>query len=268
MMKKINNNNNIGKVQGFDWEMRPGGMLVQKRNLDSDKYSSKPIPTIKVSVKFGSSYHQIHINSHGSFGELKKLLAGPTGLHPQDQKLIYKDKERDSKAFLDVSGVKDGSRIVLVQDIISQERRFLESRRNSSFEKALKSVAEVAIEVDKLVARVTAMESLICKGDRVAEKELLTLIELLMSQMIKLDGIVADGDVKLKRKMQVVRIQRYLDNLDRLKAQNARPIRCGGHVGLIVSQQQQRPLLVQQQRAEQRNFSCGQVNLTTKWEKY
>ena len=34
-------------------------------------------------------------------GELKKLLAGPTGLHHQDQKLMFKDKERDSKAFLD-----------------------------------------------------------------------------------------------------------------------------------------------------------------------
>ena len=32
---------------------------------------------------------------------------------------------------------------------------------------------------------------------------MLTLIELLMSQLLKLDGIMADGDVKLQRKMQV-----------------------------------------------------------------
>ena len=70
MMKKINNNNG-GKMEGFDWEKRPGGMLVQKRNLDSDKSSSNPIPTIKVSVKFGSSYHDIQINSHSSFGKSK-----------------------------------------------------------------------------------------------------------------------------------------------------------------------------------------------------
>lgn len=50
------------------------------------------------------------------------------------------------------------------------------------------------------------MESVVCKGGRIPEKELLTLIELLMSQMIKLDGIVADGDVKLKRKTQVLLI--------------------------------------------------------------
>ena len=87
-------------------------------------------------------------------GELKKILADTTGLHPQDQKLIFKEKERDSKAFLDVCGVRDGSKIVLVQDIINQEKRFLESRRNSSMEKAMKSVAEITMEVDKLVAQV------------------------------------------------------------------------------------------------------------------
>ncbi|KAJ8423075.1 hypothetical protein Cgig2_003581 [Carnegiea gigantea] len=266
MMKKINNNNG-GKMEGFDWEMRPGGMLVQKRNLDSDKISSNPIPTIKVSVKFGSYYHDIQINSHSSFGELKKMLAETTGLHPQDQKLIFRDKERDSKAFLDVSGVRDGSKIVLVQDMISQEKRFLESRRNSNMEKAMKAVEQITMEVDKLVAQVTAMESVICEGRRVAEKELLTLTELLMSQLIKLDGIVADGGVKLKRKTQVIRIQKYLENLDRLKAQNAMTLKHGGgHVGLIVSQQQ-RPLLVQQQR-ERRTISAGQINLTSKWEKF
>lgn len=37
-----------------------------------------------------------------------------------------------------------------------------------------------------------------------AEKDVLNLIELLMNQLLKLDGIMADGDVKLQRKMQVI----------------------------------------------------------------
>lgn len=41
------------------------------------------------------------------------------------------------------------------------------------------------------------------KGGKVAEKDLVTVIELLMNELIKLDGIVAEGDVKLQRKMQV-----------------------------------------------------------------
>lgn len=49
----------------------------------------------------------------------------------------------------------------------------------------------------------SALESIINKGGKVVETDVLTLIELLMSQLLKLDGIIADGDVKLQRKMQV-----------------------------------------------------------------
>lgn len=88
-------------------------------------------------------------------GELKKLLTGPTGLHHEDQKLIYKDKERDSKAFLDVVGVKDKSKLVLVEDPISQEKRLLEMRKNAKLEKASKSISEISLEVDRLAGQVT-----------------------------------------------------------------------------------------------------------------
>lgn len=50
----------------------------------------------------------------------------------------------------------------------------------------------------------SALESVISKGGKVAEKQFLTLIELLMNQLLKLDGIIADGDVKLQRRMQVI----------------------------------------------------------------
>lgn len=87
-------------------------------------------------------------------GELKKKLAEPTGLHPQDQKLIFKDKERDSKAFLDVARVKDGSKIILVEDVASRERRCLEKLKNAKVEKASKSLAEINLAVDKLQVQV------------------------------------------------------------------------------------------------------------------
>lgn len=41
------------------------------------------------------------------------------------------------------------------------------------------------------------------KGGKIPEKDLVTVIELLMNELIKLDAIVAEGDVKLQRKMQV-----------------------------------------------------------------
>lgn len=49
------------------WEVRPGGMLVQKRNSDSD-HTSIPVPNIKIKVKHGSSYLEFNISSRASFG--------------------------------------------------------------------------------------------------------------------------------------------------------------------------------------------------------
>ncbi|XP_077248584.1 BAG family molecular chaperone regulator 1-like [Tasmannia lanceolata] len=205
-----------------DWELRPGGMLVQKRNPDSDG-ASMPAPTIRVRVKYCSSLHEIHISSQSTFGELKKLLEAQTGLHPQDQKLLFKEKERDSNAYLDMAGVKDKSKIVLVEDPTSQERRYIEMRKNAKMEKAAKSISEISLEVDKLAGQVSALESVISRGGKVAENNVLNLIELLMTQLIKLDGIIADGDVKLQRRMQVKRVQKYVETLDLLKMRNAMP---------------------------------------------
>ncbi|WVZ15109.1 hypothetical protein V8G54_012675 [Vigna mungo] len=218
-----------------EWEMRPGGMLVQMRTADSDR-NPVLVPTIRVRVKYGSIYHEVNISSQATFGELKKMLSGPTGLHHEDQKLFYKDKERDSKAFLDMVGVKDKSKIVLVEDPISQEKRLLEIRKNAKMEKAAKSISAISLEVDRLAGRVSAFESIISKGGKVVETDVLNLIELLMNQLLKLDGIMADGDVKLQRKMQVKRVQKYVETLDLLKVKNSVPSSNGDH-GAVQPQQ-------------------------------
>ncbi|KAL9273968.1 BAG family molecular chaperone regulator 1-like protein [Drosera capensis] len=217
-----------GEAGNVDWEMRPCGMMVQKR-LDSD-LNSVPSPTIRVRVKHGAVYHEISISSQATFGELKKKLQAATGLHHQDQKLFFKDKERDSKAYLDVVGVKDKSKIVLVEDPISQEKRFLEMRKNAKMEKAAKSISDVSLEVDRLASQVSALEILMSKGGKVVEKDVLNLTELLMNELIKLDAIVSDGELKLQRKMQVRRVQKYVETLDLLKVKNSMATSNGGQV--------------------------------------
>lgn len=87
-------------------------------------------------------------------GELKKLLAEPTGLHPEEQKLIYKNKERNSKAYLDVARVQNGSKIVLVEDILSKERRCLEILKNQKFQISSNFLKEINLEVNKLFQEV------------------------------------------------------------------------------------------------------------------
>ncbi|PRQ60034.1 putative BAG domain-containing protein [Rosa chinensis] len=212
-----------------EWEVRPGGMLVQKRNPDSDRNLAPP-PTVRVRVKHGSVYHEISIGAQASFGDLKKMLVGPTGLHHLDMKLLFKDKERDSKAFLDISGVKDRSKMVCVEDPLSQEKRYLEMRRNAKMEKASKSISEISLEVDRLAGQVSALETIITKGAKVAEQDVLKVIEHLMNQLLKLDGIMGDGDVKLQRKMQVKRVQKYVETLDVLKVKNSMPSSNGDHI--------------------------------------
>lgn len=227
-----------GESVGHEWEMRPGGMLVQKRNPDSDRVGAPP-PTIRVRIKYGSVYHEINISPQATFGELKKMLSGPTGLHHQDQKILYKDKERDSKAFLDIVGVKDKSKMVLIEDPISQEKRLLEMRKNAKTEKASKAISNISLEVDRLAGRISALEMVINKGGRIAEKDLVNLIELLMNELIKLDSIVADGDVKLQRKMQVLRVQKYVETLDLLKIKNSIPNGDGSQTQMKTQQQRQ-----------------------------
>lgn len=162
-----------------EWELRPGGMVVQRRTDDSSNVPH----VIRVRVKYGSVHHEISINSQSTFGktktdnnffvqiiiiiifliflllnfltgELKKRLSVKTGVHHQDMKILYKDKERDSKMFLDLCGVKDGSRLVLKEDPISQEKRFLEMRKLVAKEKANKSISDISFQADRLAEKV------------------------------------------------------------------------------------------------------------------
>ena len=92
-------------------------------------------------------------------GELKKMLSAKTGLHPEDQKLVYKDKERDSKAFLDMAGVRDRSKMVLLEDPAAQAKRLLEQRRTDKAERAAKSISRISLDVDKLATKVQESSS-------------------------------------------------------------------------------------------------------------
>ncbi|KAL0282726.1 UNVERIFIED_CONTAM: BAG family molecular chaperone regulator 1 [Sesamum radiatum] len=169
---------------------------------------------------------------HLLFAGAEENVIRATGLHHQDQKLFYKDKERDSNAFLDISGVKDKSKIVLQQDPVSQEKRYLEMRKNAKMEKAAKTVSEISSEVDKLVAQVSALETVASRGGKVVEKDVVNLTELLMNQLVKLDGIIADGEAKSQRTMQVRRVQKCVETLDTLKLKNSAPASNANHVSL------------------------------------
>ena len=68
--------------------------------------------------------------------------------------MVYKDKERDSKAFLDMEGVKDRSKMLMLEDPAAKAKRLLEERRTSKADRAAKAIARVALDVDKLATKV------------------------------------------------------------------------------------------------------------------
>lgn len=93
-----------------------------------------------------------------SEGDLKKKVAERVGMHPLDQRIIYKDKERDSAVFLDTAGVKDRSKLVVEEDATAKAKRLLEMRKNHKMEKAAKVISAIAREVDKLASKVTLID--------------------------------------------------------------------------------------------------------------
>ncbi|KAJ6341864.1 hypothetical protein OIU78_009915 [Salix suchowensis] len=187
-----------------EWEIRPGGMLVQKRTTADSNHNSVPVSTIKVRVKYGSSCHEIGTSSQASFGELKKMLEQHTGVHHEDQRLIYKKKERNSKAYLDIAGVKDGSKIVLIEDITSRQRRCLEMLKTAKIKKGSKSLQQITLDVDQLGEKVTSLETTASKGGKIAENDVDELTAMLMEKLVAFDGIFVEGDLKLQKRMQVL----------------------------------------------------------------
>ncbi|XP_074582544.1 BAG family molecular chaperone regulator 2-like isoform X2 [Curcuma longa] len=256
-----------------DWEVRPCGMLVQKRDPDSDSGSAAPVPTFRLKVKYGDSYHEIYISSQATFGELKKVLSSRTDLHPLDMKLMYKDKERDSSAFLDTAGVKDKSKLVLLEDSTAQAKRLIEMRKTNKMEKAAKSISAISLEVDRLSSKVSALDAIVSKGGRVVENDVTNLIELLMNELIKLDSIVAEYDVKLQRGLQIKRVQKYVETLDMIKIKNRKPQQ-QNHQPQHQQQMHQKGNLQQQQHPIQTQTQYQQqpqqkkVVVTTNWEKF
>ncbi|KAG5052776.1 hypothetical protein JHK87_004974 [Glycine soja] len=209
---------NDGVIKGgsIDWELRPGGMLVQKRQpLDSSSSSM-----IKIKVSHGSYHHEVTVPAQSTFGHLKRVLTSETGLEPKEQRLLFRGKEKEDEECLHMVGVKDMSKVILLEDPASKERKLEEMHKSEDISKACEAISKVRTEVDKLYQKVVALETTVCGGAKVEDKEFAILTELLMVQLLKLDSIAAEGEAKGQRRVEVRRVQSYVDTIDNLKARN------------------------------------------------
>ncbi|KAL5864397.1 hypothetical protein ACOSQ3_001911 [Xanthoceras sorbifolium] len=111
-------NNNTSEIK---WELRPGGMLVQKR----ESGESEGKGTIAVRVSTVSQWHDISIEATSTFGELKMILSLVTSLEPREQRLLFKGKEREDNEYLHMVGVRDKDKVLLLEDPAIKELKKL-----------------------------------------------------------------------------------------------------------------------------------------------
>ncbi|XP_030481201.1 BAG family molecular chaperone regulator 3 isoform X1 [Cannabis sativa] len=226
-----NNSNNTtsssaaSRDEEFEWEMRPGGMLVQKRIGTSTITST--VPNFRLRIAFGALRYEISVNSQATFGEVKKLVSAESGLEPGEQKLIFRGKERENGEYLDTCGVKDGSKVILIEDPTSIEKRFIERRKNAKIQTVHRAISDVSMEIDKYAEQVSEMEKSISSGIKVSELQITTLIEMLMRQAIKLDNIQTEGETAAQKNLQGMnlqgkRVQKIVETLDAVKISNGR----------------------------------------------
>ncbi|KAM7506558.1 hypothetical protein LguiA_017011 [Lonicera macranthoides] len=111
------------------WELRPGGMLVQKREngesttTSSSSSSSVGEEMIVVKVSTISQCHNISIQPTSTFGELKMMISMVTGLEPKEQRVLYKGKEREDGEYLHMVGVRDKDKVLLLEDPAIKETK-------------------------------------------------------------------------------------------------------------------------------------------------
>lgn len=68
-----------GSDKQIEWEMRPGGMLVQRRENGGDEDGG---PFIKIRVSYGSSFHEFTVPWQSTFGISYWVLAFFTDFMP------------------------------------------------------------------------------------------------------------------------------------------------------------------------------------------
>ncbi|MFQ6630847.1 hypothetical protein Gotur_008707 [Gossypium turneri] len=115
-----NNDNTI--ISEIKWELRPGGMLVQKRETSGSSVGEGMI-TVRVSTV--SECHDVSIESTSTFGELKMILSLITSLEPREQRLLFKGKEREDDEYLHMVGVKNKDKVLLLEDPAIKEMKKL-----------------------------------------------------------------------------------------------------------------------------------------------
>ncbi|KAL3617471.1 hypothetical protein CASFOL_037792 [Castilleja foliolosa] len=179
--------------------------------------------TLNIKVNHGSNEHEVAVPSNFTFGDLKSIIVQKIGLNLETHKLLFRGKEKEDDEYLQTAGVKDNSKLILMEDTTIGQKKPEEVMETSVISRGSEAVAQVREEVDKLADKVSAVQAVVESGTKVNNKDILYLTEMLMRQLLKLDGIDAEGEGKVQRKMEVRRVQSFVDTMDIIKSRNSNP---------------------------------------------
>ncbi|KAL0375374.1 UNVERIFIED_CONTAM: BAG family molecular chaperone regulator 4 [Sesamum radiatum] len=158
--------------------------------------------TINVKVSHGLNQHDVAVPSNSTFGDLKSVIVQKIGLKPEMHKLLFRGKEKEDDEDLQTAGVKDNSKLLLMENTTCGENNAEEVKQTSVISRGGAAVAEIREQVDKLSEQVSALQAVVDSGTKVDDKDIIYLTEMLMRQLLKLDGIEAEGEGKVQRKME------------------------------------------------------------------
>ncbi|MBA0677530.1 hypothetical protein Goari_018931 [Gossypium aridum] len=274
----------------------PGGMLVRGDGDDNNLHhnhetagTSSAGPMIKIDVAYGSAQHQLFVPSHSTVGELKKQIAEQTGLEPEKQRVLFRGKEKEDDVHLSSAGMKDKSKILVLENptskvkkveemaniqekveesIAREESKVEEIKETEEMSKAFTAVARVRKEVDKLSERVAAIEVAVNSGTKIAAEEFDVSAELLMRELLKLDGIEAEGEAKLQRKAEVRRVQGFHETLDKLKARNSNPFHDSNKAASVTTKWETFDSGMGSSTAPPPQPMSSSTKVTEEWEKF
>ncbi|EPS70683.1 hypothetical protein M569_04079, partial [Genlisea aurea] len=156
-------------------------------------------------------------------GILKSAIVETLGLNPENYRIFFRGREKEDGEDLLTAGIKNRSKVVLM-GVLSSTGESPEEAKTSLRSKGTEAVSLVTEEVDKLSEQVSALECVVNGDTKLDDKDFIYLTEMLMRQLLKLDGIESEGEGRVQRKLQVSRVQGLIDKMDSIRSKNSNPV--------------------------------------------
>ncbi|KAJ0699568.1 putative Ubiquitin-like domain, BAG domain, Ubiquitin-like domain superfamily [Helianthus annuus] len=188
-------------------------MMAEHGGDGDSEVEDKGSGNINIKVSFGSNKFDVFTTPQSTFGDLKGVIAKETGLDPTALNVLFRGKENDDHESLLTAGVKDNSKVTLIENTSTENddlEKVEEIKENiEEVSRGLEAVNRVREENNQFEEQVLSFDTVVYSGTQVADKDFIFLTEMLMRQLLKLDGIDAEGEGRIQRRLEVTFFYRY-----------------------------------------------------------